>query len=319
MKTLEDLRQFYDSALMPDLQILEQKRKAVLGKLNVIFIIMACISAAGIILFLTNSKLGPIPIIIAIVLCAILGGFAWGIITKDLRRQFKYAVIEKLVNFIDTNLEYNPNGYITKEQFNQSKIFHTQPNRYKGDDLVSGKIGQTRIKFSELDAKHESGSGKNRHVVTVFKGLFFIADFNKHFLGRTVVLPDASEKVFGRFSQALQKLNVLRDELVKLEDPEFEKEFVVYGSDQIEARYILSTSLMQRILDFKAKTGQTIYLSFIGSQIYVAVSYPRDLFEPQYFKTLLDFSPIAKYFEDLQAAVGIVEDLNLNTRIWTKQ
>lgn len=319
MKTLDDLRQFYDTALLPELQLLEQKRKAVLGKLKVILIIMACISAAGVIIFLTNSKLGPIPIIIAVVLCAILGGFAWGIITKDLRRQFKYAVIEKLVNFIDTNLEYNPNGHIPKEQFNQSKIFHTQPNRYKGDDLVVGKIGQTRIKFSELDAKHESGSGKNRHVVKIFKGLFFIGDFNKHFYGQTIVLPDAAEKLLGRFGQALQKMNLMRGNLVKLEDPEFEKEFVVYSSDQIEARYILSTSLMQRILDFKAKTGQTIYLSFIGSQIYVAVSYPRDLFEPQYFKTMLDFAPIQEYFEDLQLAVGIVEDLNLNMRIYSKE
>ena len=40
-------------------------------------------------------------------------------------------------------------------------------------------------------------------------------------------------------------------ELVKLEDPEFEKSFVVYSGNQTEARYILSTSLMRRILDYK--------------------------------------------------------------------
>ena len=110
-----------------------------------------------------------------------------------------------------------------------------------------------------------------------------------------------------------------RDQLIKLEDPEFEKFFVVYGGDQIEARYILSTSLMKRITDFKKKTGEQIYLSFIRGRVYVAISRSENLFEPSVFKTLLAFSTIQKYFEDLELAIGIVDELNLNTRIWNKQ
>jgi hypothetical protein len=34
---------------------------------------------------------------------------------------------------------------------------------------------------------------------------------------------------------------------------------------------------------------------------------------------LIDFAPIQEYFEDLQLAIGIADDLNLNTRIWSKQ
>ena len=44
-----------------------------------------------------------------------------------------------------------------------------------------------------------------------------------------------------------------------------------------------------------------------------------DLFEPRLFQTLLDFKPVRQYFEDIELAVGIVDDLNLNTRIWSKQ
>ena len=149
--------------------------------------------------------------------------------------------------------------------------------------------------------------------------IFFIADFHKHFSGKTVVLPDTAEKLFGQIGTMLQSLNKFRGQLVKLEDPEFEKLFAVYGDDQIEARYILSTSLMKRIVDFKRKTRRRIFLSFIGSKVYVAVSYTRNLFEPRIFRTLLDFAPIQQYFEDFQMAVGIVEDLNLNTRIWSKK
>ena len=146
-----------------------------------------------------------------------------------------------------------------------------------------------------------------------------MGDFNKHFKGRTVVLPDTAEKLFGGLGKLFQSWNIGRGELVKLEDPEFEKEFAVYGNDQVEARYILSTSLMKRIVDFKRKTGKKIFLSFVGSRVFVAVSFRKDLFEPKVFSTVLAFEPIQEYFEDLQLAIGIVDDLNLNLRIWTKE
>lgn len=319
MKTIDELKRFYHQALKPDLQALEKRRLAIVKKITSIGI--AAFGVAGIVILLFAGVVRDVvPVIIFPLMAA--GGITFGLgwyISKGYRTDFKVSIIERLVGFVDSQLKYNPKRYIKQSEFNASKIFHTKPNRYKGDDYVSGKIGQTEIRFSELDAKHESGSGKNRTVVQIFKGLFFIADFNKHFHGRTVVLPDTSEKMFGRLGQKLQKWNISRDDLVKLEDPEFEREFVVYSNDQVEARYILSTSLMKRIVDFKRNSGKKIHLSFINSQVNVAVSFKRSLFEPKLFSTLLDFKPIQEYFEDLVLAVGIVEDLNLNTRIWTKE
>ncbi|MHC4388157.1 MAG: DUF3137 domain-containing protein, partial [Planctomycetota bacterium] len=71
--------------------------------------------------------------------------------------------------------------------------------------------------------------------------------------------------------------------------------------------------------DFKRKTNRPVYLSFVGSKVFVAVSYTKNLFEPRLFRTILDFELVQEYFEDLQLAIGIVDDLNLNTRIWSKQ
>jgi hypothetical protein len=239
--------------------------------------------------------------------------------SKGYVREFKDTIIRKIVKFLDENLDYFPHRCIPRSTFMASQIFKTKPNRYKGDDYVCGRAGDTQIEFSELNAEYESGSGKNKSRRTVFKGLFFIGDFNKHFTCQTIVLPDTAENLFGSFGKLFQSWNVLRGQLIKLEDPEFERCFVVYGDDQIQARYILSTSLMERIVEFKKKTGQRIYLSFVGSKVFVAISFTRNLFEPKLFRTLLDFGLIQEYFEDLQLAVGIVEDLNLNTRIWSKE
>ena len=78
---------------------------------------------------------------------------------------------------------------------------------------------------------------------------------------------DTAEKMFCFIGTKLQKMNKARGELVKLENPEFESEFAVYSDDQIESRYILSPSLMERILSFKKQTKKSIQLSFIDSRL----------------------------------------------------
>ncbi|MBN1492795.1 MAG: DUF3137 domain-containing protein, partial [Candidatus Omnitrophica bacterium] len=250
------------------------------------------------------------------------GGLYW-FFTRDYTSEFKFRVIQRIVHFIDPGLVYSATECVDEGTYMMSNLFPHRIDRYQGDDLVKGQIGSTTIKFSELHTQYKTTSTDSKghtrtHWHTIFKGLFFEGDFNKHFKGRTLVLPDSAEKFFGNLGNLFQSWNSTRGELIKLEDPEFEKMFVVYGNDQIEARYILSTSLMKRICDFKKKSRRNVHLSFIASKVFVAVSYYKNLFEPKVFATLLDFKPVQEYFEDLQLAIGIVEDLNLNTRIWTK-
>lgn len=318
MKTVEDFKTFFNEKLMPDLQVLEQKRKSLISK-TIIIIIVAAIAGLFFVSMISNSRNISGAFAIPLIMIAAVGGFVYFYFYREFAYSFKSQVIEKLVKFIDENLQYRPHDKVPQSTFMLSKIFTTEPNRYSGDDLVFGKVGETAIKFSELDAEYESGSGKDRHVETVFKGLFFIADFNKDFTCTTVVLPDTAEKLFGWLGQKMQEMNVFRGQLVKLEDAEFEKNFVVYSDDQIQARYILSPSLMERILKFKTETGRKIHLSFVGSMVFVAIPFSRNLFEPKLFSSLTDFENIRLYYDDLALAISIVDDLNLNTRIWSKE
>jgi hypothetical protein len=133
-----------------------------------------------------------------------------------------------------------------------------------------------------------------------------------------VVLPDTAERMLGKFGQNLQSMSS-RGQLVKLENPEFEKEFCVYSDDQVEARYILSPSLMQRIVEFKRKWDTKIYMSFRDSKVYIAIKMNKNLFETRLFKSIEDFNFIEENIRFLILITGIVEDLNLNTRIWSKE
>ncbi|MBD2448716.1 DUF3137 domain-containing protein [Nostoc sp. FACHB-152] len=146
---------------------------------------------------------------------------------------------------------------------------------------------------------------------TIFKGLFFQAEFNKNISGRTIVLPTL-------LNTNLHALNNRKEKVIKLEDPEFAKFFTVYGDDQVEARYVLSTNLMAKLVKFRKKAKKNFYVSFVENMIYIAIDYPDEIFEPKLFTTMLSFAPMREYFESIQLMLDIVEDLNLNKHIWKK-
>jgi hypothetical protein len=318
MKTLDELREFYDTDLVRDLADFERQRQKIVSHSMIVFGVLAAVGGLAS-LFLIRQGQPPVVLIFVFVACAMIGGAYYCFAARDYRSGFKEIILQKLITFVEAGLEYRPVLGISQSGFEKSGLFLHHIDRYKCEDMIEGRVGKTEIAFSEVHAEYKTQSGKHTQWHTIFKGLFFIADFNKDFHGRTVVLPDTAEKLFGLFGQTLQSWSSSYGQLVRLEDVEFEKEFVVYGTDQIEARYILSPALMERILFFHRKLGKKIYLSFLGSKVFAAIPVQENMFEPKVFSSVLDFNVIAEYYAQLQLGVGIVDELNLNTRIWTKE
>lgn len=255
---------------------------------------------------------------------AIICGVRASNIKKKFKVVFKTEILTKIIHAINPDLSYDYANKIDMAKFKESDIFKQSCDVYNGEDYITGTVDKTHIEMSELHCQYrqtytDSKGNTQTRYVTFFKGLFMIADFNKEFKGKTIVLPDTMEKTFGWLGKKFQKMNMLRNQLITLEDPEFEKEFAVYGDDQVEARYILSTSLMSRITELKKKLGCKLYLSFVGSSVYIGIHWSKNLFEPNIKKSLMDSSEIEWFYHELNVCFGIVEDLNLNTRIWTKQ
>ena len=320
MKTAEEFKQFYTHELSGTLNELEIERKK--GTRLVTFLILTIMMGSTLVAL--PAMMGWPPVIMIVAGLLMIGGIIfWSIkiyqVSTAIKLKFKGEVIGEMVKFISPELGYNAKGFVSQSEFVGSKIFIQGIDRYKGDDLVTGTIGKTDVRFSELHAEYVTKDSKgNRQYHTIFKGIFFIADFHKDFIGETVVVPDTAEKLFGKLGTMFQKMNISRADLVKMENPEFEKAFAVYGTDQVEARYILTPVLMERIMDFKRKSGK-IGLSFLHSKVYIAISVSKNLFEPPFFKSMLRYELVEDYFNYLILSVNIVEDLDLNTRIWSKE
>ena len=320
MKKLSELMNYYYDEIYPHINSLEEQRKKVLFQIKIYLFLSVLL---GVILFASSYFAGMLrnslePIYWAVGIPMALFGFLYKMTMNKYRDNFKDDVIQKIVSFLEPGLRYDKNAHILKEEFVWSNLFQKKIDKFEGNDLVEGKLAETAIRFSDIHAQYKTTYKNKTTWHTIFKGQFFIADLNKEFNGRMVVLPDSAEKLLGQMGTFLQKYNFSREKLIKLDNPEFEKEFVVYANDEINSRYILTHSMMQNILNFKKKSKKEIYLSFRNSKIFIAIS-SKDMFEPNPFKPLNDFDIIKEYYESFVLVVGIVDELKLNRRIWSKQ
>jgi len=321
MVKISELTEFFYDELHPDLKKLEDDRKALSRKLIYIAVALGLVALAITAIIFSSSNSHSEFDFIAIFIAVALFFWAKKHYSKDYASEFKDKIIHPLIKQIDDSLQYSKTLCISQGHFRNSKLFKKSIDRYSGNDLVKGKIDDVKLRFSDVHAEYRSRDSKGRSSWhTIFQGLFLIADFNKEFKGTTSVLPDTAEKTFGKLLGGwMQSKNMNRNDLVKMDDPEFEKQFVVYASDQIEARYILTHAMMKRLLDFKRRSSVPLYVSFSNNQIYLALEYNKDLFEPTIFSSLLEYSLIKEYVTTLQLATGIIHELKLNEKLWSKR
>jgi len=314
------------------IKFLEKDRKTFYGryKRNA-FIAILILLFLSIIVISTFHTIGTIfflffflmitPIIILILL---------GMQYKKWRNSFKGLFIKHIIEKYYPQFVYEPKSTIKLKDFTDSLLYVDYPIRgYKlflTEDMLGGSVDKTNVRLAEVHVEADDSDADERDSYVVFHGLFVISDFNKNFNGTTLVLTDAESKL-GKLGRILQKfadtVRHLPGESVNLEAPEFEKEFRVFSTDQIEARYILTPSLMQRILNFKKKTGQDIRVSFLSSKLFIAIPTKKRFLEPPSFKKPITKDQIESlvqgYIAEFLFATSFVNELNLNSRIWTRE
>lgn len=320
MKSNEELQKLFENELKPALQAIEGQRKNLLTKY--IICIVGALAAFAAAFLLAEKYIAVFYLAIAVILGL---GFYLAFVVKKQQRAyrglFKQNVVKEIVNLINPDWTYHADGRISESEYNRGQLFNTRLDKYEGDDLVSGIIEKTDFQFSELHTQYKTTKTNDEGKTetewhTVFKGLFAHADFNKEIKGRTFVLPEHASKQFNQFGMSINEGG--HTELVKLENPEFEKIFKVYGTDQIESRYVLTPTMMEAMVNIYKKYKRRVYFSFIGSRVYVAMSFNKDLFEPRILKSGVRFEDMEQMNSQFNLIQTLIHEMNLNTRIWTK-
>lgn len=111
-------------------------------------------------------------------------------------------------------------------------------------------------------------------------------------------------------------------EYVKLEDINFNKKFLVYSGDQVEARYILNPRTMELIdeLNNKVNRGTTkvrrvISIALVGNRMYFTFSGGFKLFElNKYYKN--EGEIFDNFYDDMEIILKLIEEIQNNSKIF---
>jgi hypothetical protein len=239
----------------------------------------------------------------------------------EYKYRFKQEIIAKVLQSISHKLTYDPKSGIYESEFIATQLFSQEPDSYKTEDLVSGQIEKTAFFFAEVHAQYKTETPTKNGTRTewhdIFKGILFAADFNKNFKGVTIVRPkDIGSSIGAWFSKNIYAFG--DKNVIELENEYFSKNFVTYSNDQIEARYILTPALMEKIGALNERSAYCVSLSFINSNMYIAFPLDKNYFEAPIFKSLLKPDVLENDIQVLHFMYDIVSELDLNTRIWTK-
>lgn len=298
---------YYDETLRPILE----KSNRVRGRYNLAFgilILMSLVLYPTILymLIFSNIKheyLGLVlsaSCIVVILLCGPLYYY---------KKKVKPQIMPDFANFFGT-FSYLYEGKIDDAVLKQSDLFGAY-SRNVGDDYFSGVYEDVKITVAEeklLDIKKDFRNFDIKKEV--FGGVCILFEMNKNFKGRTVVLKDR-----GAIGNAMNKVKGLQN--VKLEDSRFEKVFEVYSDDQIEARYLLTTAFMERMLKLRdLYEGKSIQFSFNDNTLLLAIPTKQNMFEANsFFGSNADKKRVDLVFEQFYTIFSIVKLLKLNQRI----
>lgn len=310
MRTINELRNFYQNTIIPQLDELEINRKKTVRK------VVLTQLGLGVIFFSLFGAIILIEVRISLVYSLILAGWLiFGIImyvnqTNSFVKGYKKNIIEKIIKYIDPELTYTADQGIPNDDFTDSQLFPFRIHSYFSDDLITGKVNGISFRFAEINAQHKVITGQHSQQMPVFKGIFYIARYSRNIQGTLFILQNVAKKTFGnKVGAFLQSKNIKRGSIIKVENQEYEKEYVTYSDVPETAQEILSDALIARFVDFYETRQKNLFLSIINDTVYLAIPNSKELFEPRLLRSFHQFTPVQDYFEEMQLGIDIIHFL----------
>ncbi len=280
----------YEQYIRPNIQVFEEKRiKALqtLRKRTLLAILIFIVCIAAVIAIAYAEIVSPKLLIFLAIGTAMLLGMWCYLPTKKYKSEIKEKIFPNIFSFFGEDYQYSEKAQLSIESLKPSGIIPSYDKEHT-EDYIKGSYKDVVLELIEAKLSSSSGTGANRtgadrRTTVHFKGIIILLSMNKKFSGKTIVRRDA-----GKFyNWVIDKVSKM--EKVALEDPVFEKKFEVYSSDQVEARYLLTTSFMERLLELSALFGDFgLECSFYGDKLLLMIPSPKN-----HFETSSIFQPVA--------------------------
>lgn len=141
-----------------------------------------------------------------------------------------------------------------------------------------------------------------------FKGVVIELKMNKDFKGHTFFLNKS-------FKSKKIKINHKKYENIKLESVDFMNKYEVYSTDQVEARYILTTAMIDRLEHLKlAFHANYIRGSFKDNKLILAIDTGKDMFAMGNDFKESNLQTFRDLFNEIISIMKIIDQLKLDEK-----
>jgi hypothetical protein len=245
----------------------------------------------------------------------LLVGAVVGQARREVATTYKGLVVRRIVKALGAGLSYSPTSSLTEKAFLAMELFADTPSSFRSEDEISGKKENVSYSIHEIHATRRQG----KQTIVVFSGLMVRLDFNKNFQGHTTVVPNGEGRPAGSFLSDLLGGSHTPKAQVNLENPDFERIFDVYSTNDQEARYLLTPKLMELVLAANAVQAEgQIRLAFVQNSLYVAIPMRGNRLEAGLNQTVTPDTAVGELAEVVNFAERLVDTLELETRLWSR-
>ena len=199
---------------------------------------------------------------------------------------YKDNVIKSLIKNFYSNLEYFPKKEMP--EYIYKKLNYEYYDTYTSDDyfeaLIDNKysIQMAEIKTQEIKTERDSDGNTHTTYITKFHGLFSKIVLDKSIQSTLKIKPNNTI--------------VFDSNKLDMDSSEFEKYFDVSASNQIIGMQILTSDVMEDLIDFRIKTNMNYEICIINNELYLRF-HSGEMFEARSIATnSLNKEEIEKYF-----------------------
>jgi len=203
---------------------------------------------------------------------------------------------------------FDKRGWISSKEFELSQIANNYACFESGDLLAinipndDGSKSKIDFEIADVIAYNVSEDNEGKQTThNVYEGVFGYATFKKKF------------KCILTINSKYKRKGVSFDKVI-LEDIDFNEKFKVMSNNQVEARYILTPDMMEKITRLESKL-KGIKIVFVDKCIYIGAK-GVNMFELSPYKFNDDVSIFEALYDEMALILEIVDELKNNNKVF---
>ncbi len=227
---------------------------------------------------------------------------------KEMKDLYKDAFVREPLNNNFDNVLYEPNNGFFEENVRNFGICR-MGNRFWSEDYIRAMYAGVEFEVAEVNVRDVDNSGDSSHSTTYFEGRMMVFNFPNKLVSTVSVFSK-------KFKYRAISRNEEKENRVEFEDVQFNKDFDVFSPSQMDAFYLITPHMMER-LQVLAGKYESIAMNVVGNRVMLAFNEPgKNVFDQNIDVGQLnieeEMSKVQGEIDDIKVLISLILNLKTN-------